>query len=152
MITSSNLNKLSCRIFLEADCSMGELAKILSSSLPVEIESGPAVLLIKNQVGEVELRNNKEWNTDSARRFPDGFLHFRYVLELYLAESTTGAAETAYVSQLLKLFWSSGFPAVASSDYEGQLPCGGGYRDSSLPWPCDIHHLPEAQSCAVPSD
>lgn len=94
------------------------------------------------EVGEVELRCNKDQDAEFARRFPDGFLHFRYVLELYPAKDLNGAAEATYVGELLKLFWSNGFPAVASGDYEDQLPFGGGYRDSSLPWPCEIHQVP----------
>jgi hypothetical protein len=70
---------------------------------------------------------------DSLRRaeFPDGFLHFAHRVEVFADEPPA----TALVTRLLEAFWAAGWPAVASSDYEEDLPHGGGYRSRDVPWP-----------------
>jgi hypothetical protein len=61
-----------------------------------------------------------------AREFPDGFLYFRYVIEI-----DPGAP----VAALLRLLWEHGIPAVASAEHEDELPERGGYKSRAIPWP-----------------
>lgn len=143
---TKNFNTLSCRIYLEANCSREELAHLMSKVLPnEEIEPVPTCLLIKSAVGEIELRSNEEWNASTRGEFPDGFLSFRYVLELYPSLGVSREVEENYVSSLMNFFWSHGFPAVASCDYEDRLPYCGGYSDASLPWPSGTPELEKAR-------
>jgi len=129
------LNELSCKIFLEADLERKDLAQLLSEEVTLDVSSGPTSSVIRNEIGELELRRNDDRNEVAARAYPDGFLHFCFVLELYARPTARHEDEVSYVATLLNRLWSSGFPAVASCDYENELPRHGGYRDASLPWP-----------------
>ena len=134
------LNHLSCRIFCEADSRPKELAELLTArgGSSFRLSSGPVSSFIHNEIGELEIRRNEDRNDVLAQQFPDGFLHFHYVLELYPRSTPRREDEVNYVARLLQTLWSSGFPAVASCDYENELPHHGGYRDTSLPWPAGI--------------
>jgi hypothetical protein len=129
------LNRLGCKIFFEADSAPKELARLLAEGATLEVSSGLTSSVIRSGIGELELRRNEDRHESSARQFPDGFSYFPYVLELYPCPVVRHEDEVHYVAQLLDRLWSSGFPAVASCDYEDELPHRGGYRDASLPWP-----------------
>jgi hypothetical protein len=132
------LNELSCRIFLDADPAQRGLAELLSGVATAEASPGTRSPVIRSAKGELELRRNEDWDNVSARGFPDGFLHFRCVLEFYPRADVRHEAEVDYLARLLDRLWSSGVPAVASCDYENELPHHGGYSDASLPWPSPI--------------
>ena len=61
-----------------------------------------------------------------AREFPDGFLYFSSLIE---------AGPQELVARLLPALWKRGIPAVASCDYEDELPERGGYKSRAVPWP-----------------
>jgi hypothetical protein len=132
------LNELSCKIFVAADSAQRELAEFLAEGSTNESSSGPASSVIKSALGELELRRNLERDEVSARVFPDGFLHFQYVLEFYRHPELKHEEEVEYVARLLDRLWSHMLPAVASCDYENELPFQGGYKESSLPWPSAV--------------
>jgi hypothetical protein len=133
-----SLNELSCKIFCEADSAQRVLTELLAEEATSEVSSSPASSVIKSAIGELEIRRNDDRDEVSARHFPDGFLHFRYVLEFYRRPEAKHKEEVDYVARLLDLLWSRTFPAVASCDYENVLPHHGGYKDASLPWPSAI--------------
>ena len=133
-----HLNELSCKIFIEADPARRDLTELLTEGATSEVSSGPASSVIKSAMGELELRRNDDRDQVSARQFPDGFLHFQFVLEFYRRPDVKHEEEVDYVARLLDLLWSRMFPAVASCDYENELPHHGGYKDASLPWPSTI--------------
>jgi hypothetical protein len=140
---------LSCKIFLEAGASQPDLVELLSEGTNPQVTQGPASALIKNEVGELELRHNDDRDEVSARRYPDGFLHFRYVIEYYPRPTVKHEDEVGYVARLLDRLWSRGWPAVASCDYESELPHQGGYGDDSLPWPSrPLNGLADPSRCA----
>ena len=132
---TSTIKDLSCKIFLEAGLAEPGLAELLSEGASTEVSPGPSSLLIRNEIGELELRRNDDRDRASAQEFPDGFLHFRSIIEFYPRTTATRDDEVNYIARLLDRLWSSRVPAVASCDYEGDLPHRGGYRDPSLPWP-----------------
>jgi len=134
------LNHLTCKIFCEANSRPRELAELLAAreGPSFRLWSGPVSSSIGNEIGELEIRRNEDRDDVLAQQFPDGFLHFHYVLELYPRSTPRREDEVKYVARLLETLWSRGFPAVASCDYEDELPHHGGYRDTSLPWPSGI--------------
>jgi hypothetical protein len=129
------VNDLGCKIYLEAGVSQPDLLVLLSDGADAQIARGPSSALLKNETGELELRRNEDGDEASAREYPDGFLHFRYVIEFYPRPGARREDQVNYIGRLLDRLWSSGFPAVAACDYEDELPHHGGYRDASLPWP-----------------
>jgi hypothetical protein len=80
----------------------------------------------------VELYVDENDEADERRSdFPDGFLHFSHVVEVY----ADGGPAIAYVTRLLEALWARGWAAVAASDYEQELPRAGGYKARDVPWP-----------------
>jgi hypothetical protein len=85
---------------------------------------------------EMEVLKNDEYDSKRSHLFPDGFLYFRYIIDLYMPDESV-KAQAKLVSQLLKYLWDSGFPAVAACAFEAQLPHHGGYKSRRIPWPDD---------------
>lgn len=134
-------NRLDCKIFVEATQSPDELvALVLPAWSTRDISKGRgATRLLRSEQGDLEIRKNPEGDPSRASEFPDGFLHFRYALELYLRSTTSHDQRVLMAKALLNLLWSAGLPAVASCDYENELPHGGGFKDPSIPWPGPKH-------------
>jgi hypothetical protein len=74
----------------------------------------------------LHVERNDDRDPERAAEFPDGFLYFATLVEAGPQEVT---------AQLLRLLWDAGIPAVAATDYEDELPEGGGYGSRRIPWP-----------------
>ena len=82
----------------------------------------------------VDVRNNDEYDARKKCEFPDGFLYFKFLIELeFPVESYSYAVDS--ISKLLYEFWGRRMPAIASCPFEKDLPKKGGFGDQSLPWP-----------------
>jgi hypothetical protein len=131
-----DLSELDCKIYVEAEQTPDELATLLAQSLPEATLIDAVTRIVQTRFGEVEIRRNKEADRIRAQEFPDGFLYFRYALELYPFPTVAHEERVSLAASILKLLWSRGWPAVAACDYEDELPNGGGYHNNSVPWPC----------------
>jgi hypothetical protein len=132
----ADLNHLDCKIFVEARQNLDDFVALLIPSLPERgISESPGGRTVQTKFGDVEIRRNEVADELQARKFPDGFLHFSYCLELYLNPAISQKERVHFVAGMLNGLWSQGLPAVAACDYENELPHGGGYQDTSLPWP-----------------
>jgi hypothetical protein len=122
--------ELDCKIYVEAELEPDDLAKTLAESL-----SGASLCrTVKTPLCEIDIRMNAEADKARVREFPDGFLFFRYTLEIYPSPAARREDRVALTATLLRLFWSQGLPAVAACDYEDELLFGGGYNNRSVPW------------------
>jgi hypothetical protein len=82
----------------------------------------------------MEVLRNEDYDSKRRLLFPEGFIYFRYVIDLYMPdESLKSRAEL--VTKLLEYLWNSGFAAVAACSFEALLPEHGGYKSSRVPWP-----------------
>ena len=82
---------------------------------------------LEREFGErLDAERNDDYEAARAREFPDGFLHFRFRIEV---------DSRAVTERLLPLLWERGLPAVAACDYEDELPEKGGYKSRAIPWP-----------------
>jgi hypothetical protein len=82
---------------------------------------------LEREIGvRFDVDGNHARDDERARDFPDGFLYFRYVIDV-------GPDEP--VARLLRLLWDNGIPAVAASDGDDDLPENGGYKSRAVPWP-----------------
>jgi hypothetical protein len=78
---------------------------------------------------EVYVDDNDEFDADRRREFPDGFLFYRFQLEVFADRRPAGEENMiAFVSGLLEMLWGAGYRAVAACDFEDALPHAGGYR------------------------
>lgn len=84
---------------------------------------------------EVDVLHNDE--ADKRRiAFPDGFLHFRYKLEVECGDAAESEGHEI-VAAILEMAWRRGWAAVASCDFEDDLPRRGGYKCQDIPWPSE---------------
>ena len=127
------LDQLDCKIFVESPLHLDELARKLFERIQSSGEIGSSGEVLRFSFAEVEVRNNEDACPDRATEFPDGFLFFRYSLELYVDPSS--CVKISLVSDILKVCWENGWPAVAACDYEHELPEGGGHKSHQVPWP-----------------
>jgi hypothetical protein len=128
-------NEFDCKIYVDTEQEPDEVAKLLAESLVGAVSNDPGTKTVQTRFGEVEIRKNKESDIVRARQFPEGFLYFRFTLELYPSMTTPREDRVSLAGTILKLLWSRGAPAVAACDYEHELPLGGGYNNRSVPWP-----------------
>jgi len=82
---------------------------------------------------EVVVVKNEDYDTHRRVQFPQGFLYFRYYIDLYMPEDGR-KTQAALVGALLQELWDLGIPAVAASPFEDLLPERGGYKSRAIPW------------------
>jgi hypothetical protein len=114
-----------CKVFVDADVSSTEL---IGMTAPLLFAPNDEIAL------EVEVLNNEDYDSNRRRQFPDGFIYFRYTLDLYMSEATV-KRQAAVVRRLMESLWDSGYPAVAACAFEDRLPERGGYKSRRVPWP-----------------
>jgi hypothetical protein len=69
----------------------------------------------------IDVSRNEDY--DPIRKtVSDGFVYFRYYLDVTPAEGVTRAEYVASVGELLHALWSFGIDAVAACDFESELP------------------------------
>ncbi|NDJ60437.1 MAG: hypothetical protein GYB67_04885 [Chloroflexi bacterium] len=115
-----------CQIYADADIAEQEVFGLLAETL----FSAAAV----DAPGEAALADNPDYDSNRRKRFPDGFIYFRYRIDIY-SDDQPVAVKAGYVGRLLESFWEQGFPAVAVCAYEDRLPERGGYQSQTIPWP-----------------
>lgn len=86
----------------------------------------------------LDLVANSGYNQFLQSEFPDGFLYFKYRLEITFLDGVELANCVKFIGKVLKFLWANNFPAIATSDYENQLPLSGGYKSTLIPWPENI--------------
>jgi hypothetical protein len=80
------------------------------------------------------MRANDEYDKLQEKIFPDGFLYFKFIIEIEIDESIETENAAKEIGQLLVYLWSS-YSAVAACDFEELLPENGGYKSLVAPWP-----------------
>jgi hypothetical protein len=126
----AELNELECKIYVDAEGTKEELAKRLAPLLSAAVQG----TTLSVPCGEIDVQRNDEFDETQRLEFPDGFLNFRFLVEVYTDDAGTPHCSHVVI-QMLEYFWAQGFPAVAACDYEDDLPNGGGYKSQSIPWP-----------------
>jgi hypothetical protein len=122
---TDDLRAPDCKVYVDADVSDTEL---ISMTAPVLFMSEDNVSL------EVDVLKNEDYDSNRRRLFPDGFIYFRYTLDLYMSGAPL-ERKAKIVTRLIERLWAWGFPAVAACAYEDRLPKRGGYKSRAIPWP-----------------
>ncbi len=78
---------------------------------------------------EIFIDENEDFENGDFKSFPDGFLYFKYYIEI---ESDNSIEQ--FISTLLNYLWQKDISAVASCDFEKTLLENGGYNSKSIPW------------------
>ena len=141
--------KLDCTIYVDTEMSIGDLAKLLADFQGGDWSGLTLSKTVKVPGCEIEVRKNPDNDPNGRADFPDGFLFFPYVLEFYPDPGIGREDNVSRVGKILSLLWSKGWPALAACDYEDELPCGGGYKNRSVPW---VSQVPERDGLAKSTD
>jgi hypothetical protein len=112
-----------CKLFVDAEVSASDLISLIMH-----------VLTGSDTYCEIEVLKNDEYDSKRHTLFPDGFVYFRYTIDLYMPDEPV-RAQVELVSRLLEYLWDSDFPAVAACAFETDLPEHGGYKSPRIPWP-----------------
>lgn len=114
-----------CIIYLTSELELNDLELELNSNFDnYEIEL------------EFILLKNSDFDSLKQIEFPDGFLHFKYVLEInFLNDEIENSKIISKVNEILEYLWKSNISAIASCDYENLLINKGGYKSLLIPWP-----------------
>ena len=121
-----------CRIYLffgnsSVEAILTTLSKIIDAEL-VDFR------YVEKNGYNLEIRKNKEYNSEQAKGFPDGFLFFPYSIELEIDDSISLSYIVKDVDNVLKYLWESGYAAIASCSFENRLLKNGGYKSKEIPW------------------
>jgi hypothetical protein len=124
----ADLTPPDCRIYVDSDYSETELMGLLMQILlDAPDKSAPRC--------EATVARNGDYDIARRRKFPDGFIYFRYVIDLYMDADLPLNERARLTATLLNHLWDERFPAIAACSYEKRLPLGGGYQNRSVPWP-----------------
>ncbi len=64
----------------------------------------------------------------------DRYWQLEYYALVSLEETLDEARQVVIVRRVLEWFWSRGIPAITESEYDDQLPFGGGNEPTAIPW------------------
>lgn len=121
-----------CRIYLSGKrTSSKELLISIGKLLQAELIDER--YLEKNGCS-IEIRLNDEFDEIKQKEYPDGFLYFPYSAELDFQDNIPISYASEEVGIILQYLWENGYTAIASCEFEDQLPEKGGYNSKTLPW------------------
>ena len=116
---------LYCKIFVDTD----ESINVFSEQIGVIISGKEDKFhSFEGEFYTLDIHTNKEYNKEKSDEFPDGFLYFKYNIEIDCLDTNKIETYIGFVSMILKSIWELGMKAVASCDFEKLLPNQGGYK------------------------
>jgi len=115
---------LYCKLFLDSDLKMDKINEIISRFSNGEIIDFDII----SKWGEITINKNEDFDISKRQEWPDGFLYYRYYMDIDPNKSCKQADYINNISMLLTSIWKNGFKAVAACDFEDELPRKGGYK------------------------
>ncbi len=131
MTSAVDLEVLDAWVFVDSLNGQSDLVEVVAEVLDGDTDMNTA----RAARTEVLFANNGDADADRAAEWPDGFLYFPSVLEVYAAAHAPRYERAGVTARLLSALWSRGMAAVAACEYEDLLPAAAGLGDRSLPWP-----------------
>jgi hypothetical protein len=120
MVSTENLF---CKIFTDTDVSDKAVLDKVSLIATGEVDQWTVI----TKWGVIDIVDNDDFDEMRRKENPDGFLFYRYCIELEPNESVTSQDYIGRVGKLLEGLWEEGWKAVAACDFEDELPRKGGY-------------------------
>jgi hypothetical protein len=115
-----------CKVYVDTDLDKGKLAALLAGLSGGSLSARTIVAADY----EIDVLTNEDFH-EARRKHGDGFLFYRYYLDVFPRIEATGRYVRC-VGDLVEGLWNSGCKAVASSSFEAELPRRGG-RDRIEP-------------------
>lgn len=116
-----------CKIFVDSPIVIEELADEVSLMIHVEHDK---FLSMEGEYFTIDIMKNKEFNKEKATEFPDGFLYFPYFIDCDVTNDKKINEYKKMIGALLLKLWDSKYRAVASCEFEHELPNNGGYNQT----------------------
>jgi hypothetical protein len=121
-----------CAIYTTGNkISESSVLNFLSDILKIPISHGR---YIEDENFSISVDTNDEYNHEKEKDFPDGFLYFKLLIGIDFKETVDTEFASEVTGKILKYFWTSNYPAVASCTYEEMLIEKGGYNNTNVPW------------------
>ncbi|CAN5249420.1 hypothetical protein BH11BAC6_BH11BAC6_03190 [soil metagenome] len=124
---------LECSVYTTASLTVSELRKAVSVFVKATLIKDSSFQVAPTF--EISIRKNDEYNQVLQKSFPDGFLNFRFIIDIGFNENNNLNDCVKMINKLLQWFWENNISAVASYDHEDLLVKNGGYKSKLIPWP-----------------
>ncbi len=123
-------DKLGCSLYTDATVELEELIANLASLLNASVKG----LYVENAEGYICVDKNDEFDEQMRRDGEDGFLYYRYLIEVEPNKELGEENAVAFVSKILRYLWSEDYPATAACAYEDALPNKGKLIPENHSW------------------
>lgn len=128
-----------CIIYATCELDLEIFREEISAYLNLKITS---TSFFESDFFALSIIKNQDFDKVDQCSFPDGFLYFKFIIEVGFRGENLNVSYINFLSKLLNWLWVKGVSAVASCDYENQLLNNGGYKNESLPWPKITSYVP----------
>lgn len=108
---------LYCEIYIDSSRSKAELLEHISNMVQGEI----SLRTIESKAMEIDVMENDDYDKDKTSQ-EDGFVYYPYYLEIDAVEGTNSSVYIEAISNMLKELQNSCANAIASCDFEDELP------------------------------
>lgn len=125
------MSEILCKIYIDHNYQNDEFRDKLLTFLKVKEVIRSSIQTLSY---DVSLIRNDEFDVTLQKEFPDGFLYFKNILEIYFTNKEISYC-VFHINILLSWLWEQNSSAVAVCDFEHMLINNGGYCASHLPWP-----------------
>ena len=109
---------LFCRVNVQSEIPHSEFVSFIAQS----VEGVKRLNSITTDKLDISVDDNDVFDAEKSRTGKDRWLYFRYTLEIDPAAGVAPRDYIAAIGDLLKSLWSACMDAVASCDFEEQLP------------------------------
>ena len=118
MTTDIGQLDLFCRVNVQSEMPHGDFVAFIARC----VGGASRMNSITTGTLDISVDDNDVFDEGRSRTGKDRWLYFRYTLEIDPAGGVAPRVYLAAIAALLQAPWSSGMDAVASSDFEHQLP------------------------------
>lgn len=108
-----------CGLYVDASESEEVFAKGLANFLRLVTDKWND---IKSSEVSINILQNDDFDINERTDAENGFLFYRYKLEIEPNEELGQQNAVKFVSKILEYLWSKGYPATAACGYEDNLP------------------------------
>lgn len=119
---------LYCKIFIDTDVPDETVLEKISTITAGIIDQWT----VYADWSEIDFVDNDDFDEHKRNQKPDGFLFYRYYIEMSPNEHVAAPDYIQHVADLMEKMWQEGWKAVAACDFEDKLPQKGGYHQNGV--------------------
>lgn len=120
-----------CKLYIQTTNNIDWLMNFIEINMNLKKESPYSLY---NDIINIDIEENEEYSQIECKEFPDGFLFFKFYLDINIQQNTDFKDYICLITKLLSILWNNNVSSVASCDFEDQLLNNGGYNNKNVPW------------------